>query len=111
MAKTNTHVNWFEIPVYDLDRAKKFYEDVFDTELTINEMGSIKMAWFPMVEGAYGATGTLIEADEYTPSHSGTLVYFSVEDIEGILSNVNKHGGKTLYSKMSIGEIRFCGTF
>ena len=32
-------VNWFEIPVAELDRAKKFYENVFGFELALNENG------------------------------------------------------------------------
>jgi hypothetical protein len=38
-------------------------------------------------------------------------VYFSVEDIEGTLSKVNGHGGKTLQPKMGIGEHGFIGLF
>ena len=41
-------VNWFEIPVSDMERAQKFYESVFNIELSINEMGNTLMAWFRM---------------------------------------------------------------
>ena len=51
-------VNWFEIPVNDIPRAKAFYESVFKVELTENEMGPNKMAWFPMEMGRAGAAGT-----------------------------------------------------
>lgn len=111
MSKSVVPVNWFEIPVNDLDRAKKFYEKIFNAELTINEMGPLKMAWFPMEEGMDGATGTLIKADDYTPSHDGSLVYFSVDDIDGILKKVTVHGGKILNAKMSIGEHGFFAHF
>jgi len=36
-------VNWFEIPVTDMDRAKNFYENVFGIEISINEMGDSVM--------------------------------------------------------------------
>ncbi len=73
MAKEMNLVNWFEIPVNDLDRSKAFYEHVFGIGLSLNEMGPFKMAWFPRTEGAPSATGEHVEADGYTPSYSGTL--------------------------------------
>lgn len=96
--------NWFEIPVHDLERAKQFYETVFGLQLSLNEMGPMKMAWFPMTQEGSGATGTLMKSEGYTPSHAGTLVYFSVTDIEGTLAKVNANGGKTLMPKTGIGE-------
>jgi uncharacterized protein len=104
-------INWFEIPVNDLDRAKEFYEKVLNVSMTITEMGPLKMAWFPSEREAPGATGTLIKADSYVPSHSGTLVYFQVDNIEGTLDKINSQGGKTLNPKMSIGEYGFVAHF
>ena len=104
-------INWFEIPVNDLNRAKEFYEKALNVSLTINEMGPLEMAWFPSEQGASGATGTLIKAESYTPSHSGTVVYFSVEDIERTLETINSNGGKTLNPKMSIGEFGYVAHF
>jgi hypothetical protein len=104
-------VTWFEIPASDLERARKFYEAVFEVELDVNILGPAKMAWFPMHIGAPNAMGTLIEAESYVPSHSGTLVYFSTPDIEAALARVNANGGKTLHPKMSIGQYGFVGHF
>ena len=104
-------INWFEIPVSDLDRAKDFYEKVLNVSMTITEMGPLKMAWFPSEQESPGAAGTLIKAESYVPSHSGTLVYFQVNDIEGTLDKINSQGGKTLNPKMSIGEYGFVAHF
>jgi predicted enzyme related to lactoylglutathione lyase len=104
-------INWFEIPVNDLERASNFYEKVLGIKLTLNEMGPLKMAWFPSEQDAPGAAGTLIKADSYVPSHSGTLVYFQVDDIEKTLQRINNNGGKTLNPKMSIGEYGFVAHF
>ena len=30
-----------------------------------------------------------MQSEHYTPSHAGTLVYFSVTDIEGTLATIN----------------------
>ena len=109
-AKMNP-VNWFEIPTKDINRAKSFYEKVFGVKLDLQNMDNLKMAWFPMEDDAPGSTGSLVQADAYKPSYEGTLVYFSVEDIDGTLTKVEKNGGKILNKKMSIGEYGFVGHF
>ena len=102
---------WFEIPVNDMGRAKKFYEKVFGLELALNEMGPMTMAWFPMIQDTPGAAGSLVKAESYEPSHSGTVVYFSVDDIEETLRRISANGGKTLMPKTGIGEYGFIAHF
>jgi len=111
MSKKINPVSWFELPVNDLDRAKAFYEKIFEIEMTISEIGPLKMAWFPSLEGAPGAAGTLIKANSYVPSKEGTMIYFSVDDIDLVLKKVESEGGKILNPKMSIGEYGFVGHF
>lgn len=108
---TANPVNWFEIPASDLDRARRFYEAVLDVELQGNDMGSLKMAWFPMREGGDGATGALVQNENYEPSHAGTLVYLSVGSIEGALERIEANGGTVLNGKTSIGEFGFVAHF
>ena len=69
------------------------------------------MGWFPFEQGGPGATGTLIKAESYVPSHSGTMVYFSVPEIVDVLAKVEKAGGKIINEKFSIGEFGYCGHF
>ena len=109
-AKINP-VNWFEIPVKDIGRARKFYETVLGLELSPYDMEPFTMAFFPMTQGAHGAAGSLIKGESYEPSHSGTVVYFSVDDIEEILRRINTNGGKTLFQKKSIGQYGFIAHF
>jgi predicted enzyme related to lactoylglutathione lyase len=107
-----THIaNWFEVPVKDLDRAVKFYEKVFDVKLSTEEMGGMKMALFPFTQDAPGAAGALIKGESYEPSHAGTVVYFSVEDIPETLRRINANGGKTLMPKTAIGEHGFIAQY
>jgi predicted enzyme related to lactoylglutathione lyase len=108
----NTHIaNWFEIPVKDLDRAAKFYEKVFDVKLSREDMAGLKMAMFPFTQGAPGAAGSLVQAESYVPSHAGSIVYFSVEDIPETLRRINANGGKTLMPKTGIGEYGFIAQY
>ncbi len=104
-------VGWFEIPVSDMKRAKAFYENVFACRLQVQDLGELKMAWFPMEQGAPGAMGSLVESRAYTPSHSGTLVYFSVKDIDAALERVKESGGKVIRGKMDIGQFGYVGHF
>lgn len=111
MATQTNPVNWFEIPTSDLNRAKSFYESILGVELALNEMGPLKMAWFPMQHDSPGSTGTLIQAEGYTPSHDGALVYFHVDNIEATLAKVTENGGEVMMPKMSIGEHGFVARF
>ena len=110
MASVNP-VNWFEIPVSDMKRATKFYEAVFGVPLAPNEMGPHHFAFFPMERGAAGAAGTLVKGEGYTPSHQGTMVYFSVAAIDGALKKIGAAGGKTLLPRTSIGQYGFIAHF
>ncbi len=91
-------VDWFEIPVTDLDRAKKFYQEVFKLQFSMNRLGLSEMALFPMKE-AYGAAGSLIKGEGYIPSHTGTLVYFGVSDLESTLERIRGNGGRFYFRK------------
>ncbi len=104
-------VNWFEIPVRDMNRAKGFYQSVFKVECQHLTMGDAVMEMFPWTVGDEGSSGCLIQSEGYTPSFEGSLVYFAVEDIEGTLNRVEQNGGDTLIPKMSIGEHGFIAHF
>ena len=104
-------VTWFEIPVRDLERAKKFYEQVFDTRLDLLEMGGIRMAWFPRPENATGTSGGLIEAPGCEPSKGGTVVFFNVSSVDSTLAAVEKNGGKVVMPRAGGGEHGSIGQF
>ncbi|WP_299116552.1 VOC family protein [uncultured Winogradskyella sp.] len=105
-------VGWFEIPVNDMQRAKQFYETVFNIEVKDVDFGELKMGWFPDNNGAYGATGTLIKQESYIPSKEGTLVYFMSQDVQNELDSVEVAGGKIYQPKTKISdEHGFMGVF
>ena len=98
-------ITWFEIPVTNMNRAKRFYEKVFDIQISLHDMEGIQMGWFPN-KNTYGeATGTLIHAGEnYTPSKDGVLIYFSCDDVSNEISRVEDVGGKIVSNKKEISE-------
>ena len=104
-------VNWFEIPVTDLDRAVKFYSEVFKVELNPMEMPGMKMAMFPDEQDKPFATGSLVQGENLVPTTEGTTVYFYCEDLNIQLRLIEKKGGKVLNPKTSIGEMGFIAHF
>jgi len=101
-------VVWFEIPVSDMDRAKKFYETVFKIKIEIVDLGGLLMGWFPDLGKANGARGTLIKQESYIPSQEGTLVYFGCDDLQNELNRVEKAGGKIYQPKTEISPEHGC---
>jgi predicted enzyme related to lactoylglutathione lyase len=93
---------WVEIPVTDMDRAKKFYETVFKIEIQLVEFGGMQMGWFPSAEGKPGATGTLIKQESYIPSKEGPLVYLNCKDVQNELDRIEGAGGKIYQPKTQI---------
>jgi predicted enzyme related to lactoylglutathione lyase len=103
----NNAVGWFEIPVINMERAIRFYETVFECKLERHQMGPLDMAWFPWVDSAAGAGGSLVCAPEfYTPEKNGTLVYFNAQsgDLANELGRVESVGGSILQKKTLIAE-------
>ena len=49
-ASTNI-INWFELPVTDLSRAKHFYQVSFGIHMNVMELSGMTMASFPMEAG------------------------------------------------------------
>ncbi len=104
-------INWFEIPVNDIDRASKFYGDVLAGDLNKMDIMGIEMAFLPM-EGE-GVGGALCKSDMHKPSSEGAVIYLNGgEDLTSPLSRVEKSGGKVTVPKTKISdEIGFFALF
>ena len=103
----NNPVGWFEIYVQNLDRAKKFYESVFQVKLVKLNSSEIEIWSFPMEMNRWGAGGALVKMKGVPSGGNSTLVYFSCEDCSIEESRVVKSGGRVEKKKMSIGEYGF----
>lgn len=99
-------INWFEIPVLDLERAIGFYQQMLNTTLQRETMDGIEMATFPSDEKA--VAGSLVKADFLTPGDSGSLVYLNAEGIiDDAINRAVANGSEVLFPKTSIGENGF----
>jgi predicted enzyme related to lactoylglutathione lyase len=96
-------INWFEIAVTDFDRAKKFYETIFDISMQVTSVQGYKMAFFPASEGK--VSGAICYGEGYIPSGAGALLYLNANpDVNVILDRVPIAGGKILVPKTLIGD-------
>jgi len=103
-------VSWFEIYVDDMDRARQFYESVFQVSLdSISDPtdGGIEMFAFPSDMHGYGASGALVKFEGMPAGGNSTLVYFSCSDCSIEESRIESAGGKVERTKMSIGDYGF----
>jgi predicted enzyme related to lactoylglutathione lyase len=108
---TRNPVGWFEIYVQDMDRAKAFYQSVF--QITLEELPSpdpdLSMWVFPGMgcQEQPGCTGALCKMKDKDSGAGGTIVYFSCEDCASTAARVAPAGGRVHLEKMSIGDYGF----
>ena len=102
-------VNWFEIPVRDMDRAQRFYEAVFDSPLRREQAGpKTTLAVFPYEK--YGVGGCLFaNADGPQPSPEGAVVYLNAEpSLDATLARVEAAGGRVTLPRTELPEGMGC---
>lgn len=108
-AQTNV-LTWFEIPVEDTNRARKFYESILDIEMTTRQLPETgeELTFFPynpdVIQATSGrVTGVLSKSSKNRPSSTGTLVYINASpDIQTVLDRVSRSGGKIIAPKMKM---------
>jgi len=89
-----TQVNWFEIATKDLQRATRFYEAVFATQLRQEQISdSGPMAIFVRDDGR--SVGCLTGPGWLEPTRQGTLIYLDAgPSIQAVLDRVVAAGGE-----------------
>ena len=101
-------VQWFEIAVSDIERARRFYETVFALTLTNLPTPEDGDYWtFPMSDKHVGAGGALTTMEGMKPGGGGTLIYFHCEDCAVEEGRVELAGGRVLQPKMKVGDYGF----
>lgn len=99
-----------EIPVIDMVRSVKFYSSLLNYELKSVEYAGSEMAFFPNESNL--VSGALIKDKNYIPSTQGVLVYFNgKEDLNNMLSHVEKFEGKILLNKTKVTENHYYAMF
>lgn len=103
----NNPVGWFEIYVEDLERAKAFYEAVFDIQLSKLDGTEVEMLGFPRQPEKYGAPGALVKMPGFPVGANSVLVYFTCEDCAVEANRARQAGGRIHKEKSSIGQYGF----
>ena len=107
------NLNWFEIPVTDLSRAKSFYESIFEITMNEMEMGDMKMASFPYDPGSGKASGGIAQSSMHKPSADGSIIYLNANpSMDAIVGRIEGAGGKVVMPKTQItSEIGYMAFF
>jgi predicted enzyme related to lactoylglutathione lyase len=100
-------VNWFEIYVQDMTRAKRFYESVFGTTLVKLDTPDIEMWSFPMEVDRFGSGGSLVKMEGFPSGGNSTIIYFNCNDCAVEAARVADARGSLFKEKMSTGEYGF----
>ncbi len=101
---------WADIPVDDMDRARKFYAAVLQADIELMP-GAQDVALLPMEPG--DASGDLVKSDNAKPGAGGITVYLdSKGDPEGMIERAVGAGGQLAMPVTDMGEmVGFIGFF
>lgn len=103
-------LNWFEIPVADMDRAVRFYEALTRQSLKREAFGGPgqELAVFPGDREA-DVRGALFKSPAMQPAAQGTLVYLNAGDaLDPWLSRAESAGGRVAQPKVTLPEGMGC---
>lgn len=109
MSALKNPVGWFEIHVQDMERASRFYAQVFQHSFTPLDTPEpdMQMRMFNGDMNAHGTTGALVKHPMKQPSTEGVLIYFSCQDCAIQQQLALDNGGRVFKEKFSIGNNGF----
>jgi predicted enzyme related to lactoylglutathione lyase len=94
-------INWFELPVMDFERGKKFYQKIFNIEISDSMMGPYRMGFFP--GDGQGVGGALVHGEGYEPSDKGAVVYLNADGVlDEVIGRIEKAGGKVVMPRTNV---------
>ncbi|GEM_PF-243905 len=99
------HAGFIEIPVLDLDRAVKFYQDVFGLATVTPYVDDVRRVAVLFSEEDSQIPGiSLNQTANFEPTAKGQLVYYNAsEDLAVYTERVIAAGGKVIAPKESMG--------
>ena len=95
-------INWFEIPVADMDRAIKFYESVMQVALRRETMDCAELAVFPHQDPAPG--GALAKFEGIAPSAPGAIIYLHTDNLAATLDRIASAGGECVFGPLELPQ-------
>jgi len=107
MSEIRNPVGWFEIYVQDMDRAKAFYEKMFNVTLERLESPDVELWAFPMKYESPGCAGALVKMKGKDSGIGGTIVYFPGAECGAMAAKAVQNGGRIQTEKKSVGQYGF----
>lgn len=105
MEKHGSIVNWFEIPVNDIQRAREFYQSILNIQMPVSNMMDTHMAFFPFDPTTGKINGALVCSDNHIPAEEGVIIYLNANpDLSEVLKKVTMQGGEVLMAKTEIDD-------
>lgn len=104
MSEQGGRVVWHELMTTDMEKASRFYTELFGWKLTDVEMGTGTYRMIHSGETEIGGMMTL----EGSPAPSHWMTYVSVDDVEAAVQRSSAQGGETLVPTTPIPNV---GTF
>ena len=94
-------IDWFEIPVRNMDRAAAFYEALLGTTIQREAIGPNTLGVFTY-DGEHGVGGCLLAGEHVSaPSLNGSLVYLNAgPSLDAVVARVEAAGGRVLVPKV-----------
>lgn len=95
------YVTWFEIPAFNMLRAKAFYDHLYGIAMETAQVGEFAMAYFPADRGIGGA---VVQGPGCQPNDTGALLYLNAgHSLDQMLGRVEQAGGRVVMGRTAIG--------
>jgi len=105
MEMLDNAITWFEIPVTNFERAKKFYSDIYDYEMPETMVRDVRMGFLLYEQLEHRVGGAICFGERHVPSPQGATLYLNGgADLATVLDRVESAGGKIVQAKTFIGE-------
>lgn len=102
MSNPRNRINWFEIPVTNLDKAAALYGATLGVEMKREVLFGVPHAIITAEDD--GVTGTLISDPKRAPGKgAGTVVYLHVKDVAAALARAVEAGASVAQPTTDIG--------
>ncbi|MDL1900800.1 VOC family protein [Anaerolineae bacterium CFX9] len=97
---------WVEIPVLNLERAMKFYQSVFELEVTPIDADNVRRTTTLVHADDEGGIGiSLNQTANFMPGDRGPLLYlYTGKDVVEYLERVEPAGGRIVQGKTPMSE-------
>lgn len=99
-------INWFEIPVTNMERSIVFYEQLLGVRLRRETMTGTDLAIFPASDRD-GVAGALMGVDQVAPGTNNAMVYLNAgPSLNAVLDKLAGLGGQLLMPRVDLpGDI------